>query len=380
MREVVRVIAGPERSMVMSRLGVYVWGNVRSVRVVPEGTDGAGVCGADRTEIGHLRFAQDVPQRLDPVGMEWLGVGDASAQLIAWTKDKVFQFAPQVVRDHGAAYVGTVDLPDIARNVWTGEHVAFAALADGRLFAWGDVAYGRLGIGEDALWQGRTTPVVVGGVSDIRSLSPGAAHTVALDGKGRVWTWGANASGQLGQGNLREQALPRHVKLTQPVKAIAAGATHTLALDVHGQLWGWGSNHKKQLSAQIAEAYLPSPVRIGGRLSEVKAVVAGLHFSAVLTREGLVRAWGWNGLGQLGHEEIGEESERVIALKRVRQISAGRSHMLALTEEGTCWAWGDNRFGTCQGEAEMQAQPRQIDLSAMKFQPQANLNLLKEQA
>ena len=203
---------------------------------------------------------------------------------------------------------------------------------------------------------------------------------MALDGKGRVWTWGANASGQLGQGNLREQALPRHVKLTQPVKAIAAGATHTLALDVHGQLWGWGSNHKKQLSAQIAEAYLPSPVRIGGRLSEVKAVVAGLHFSAVLTREGLVRAWGWNGLGQLGHEEIGEESERVIALKRVRQISAGRSHMLALTEEGTCWAWGDNRFGTCQGEAEMQAQPRQIDLSAMKFQPHANLNLLKEQA
>ena len=378
MREVVRVIAGPERSMVMSRLGVYVWGNVRSVRVVPEGAEGEGVCVADRTEIGHLRFAQDVPQRLDPVGMEWLGVGDASAQLIAWTKEKVFQFAPQVVRDHGAAYVGTVDLPNIARNVWTGEHVAFAALADGRLFAWGDVAYGRLGIGEDALWQGRTTPVVVDGVSDIRSLSPGAAHTVALDGKGRVWTWGANASGQLGQGNLREQALPRHVKLTQPVKAIAAGATHTLALDVHGQLWGWGSNHKKQLSAQIAEAYLPSPVRIGGRLSEVKAVVAGLHFSAVLTREGLVRAWGWNGLGQLGHEEIGEESERVIALKRVRQISAGRSHMLALTEEGTCWAWGDNRFGTCQGEAEMQAQPRQIDLSAMKFQPQANLNLVKE--
>lgn len=377
MSELVQVIAGPERSMVLGPAGAFVWGNVRSVRVLPEGIDGASVCIADPTEIGHLRFSQDVPQRLNPHGMDWEGVGDMSGQLIAWAEGKVHRFAPQVVRDHGAAYVGPVELPGAVRHVWTGEHVAFAALEDGRLFAWGDTGYGRLGIGEQALGAG-PTPVVVDGVVDIRQLSSGAAHTVALDGRGRLWVWGANASGQLGQGDLREQARPKQVRLPELIKAMAAGATHTLALDAKGQLWGWGSNHKKQLSAQIAEAYVAAPVRIGGKASGLKSLSAGMHFSAALTHAGQVRTWGWNGLGQLGRADAAEQGEQVVAVPRIRQISAGRSHVLALTADGACWAWGDNRFGACQGEAEMRAMPHQVELSAMKSAQQESPVLAKE--
>jgi hypothetical protein len=80
-------------------------------------------------------------------------------------------------------------------------------------------------------------------------------HTLALDQHGRVWAWGYNDTGQLGDGSLPVgvSALPDFVLgpggvgLLSDIKAIAAGGFHSLGLSAEGKLYGWGSNSSGQL-------------------------------------------------------------------------------------------------------------------------------------
>jgi alpha-tubulin suppressor-like RCC1 family protein len=70
-------------------------------------------------------------------------------------------------------------------------------------------------------------------------------HRLALDEDGRVWAWGSNWAGQLGDGTFdaREDALVR-VELPEGVTVtrIAAGQDVSYALDRDGNVWAWGYN------------------------------------------------------------------------------------------------------------------------------------------
>ena len=103
---------------------------------------------------------------------------------------------------------------------------------------------------------------------------------MTLDGK--LFSWGANASGQLGLGNTTTASLPTQVSLlgtvggtTAPVdvSAVAVGATHVLALAANGQLFAWGANANGQLgTGGTTTATLPVPVLMGAMAG--KTVIA----------------------------------------------------------------------------------------------------------
>jgi alpha-tubulin suppressor-like RCC1 family protein/sugar lactone lactonase YvrE len=59
-----------------------------------------------------------------------------------------------------------------------------------------------------------------------------------------------------------------------------------------------------------------------------------------------VRAWGWNGVGQLGNGTTGDQSTptQVPGLGPVAAVAAGYYHSLAV-KGGEVWAWGWNPFG-----------------------------------
>jgi len=80
-------------------------------------------------------------------------------------------------------------------------------------------------------------------------LSSLGDHSVVLTEDGKVYIWGDNQYGQLGNGEKRDLAVPILVESLshEVVIGIAVGGWHTLALTNNGAVYSWGRNKEGQL-------------------------------------------------------------------------------------------------------------------------------------
>ena len=77
-------------------------------------------------------------------------------------------------------------------------------------------------------------------MSNWSAAAGGFYHTVALKKDGSLWAWGENAYGELGLGNTVNKNVPTRVGSAKDWAAVVSGSYHTLALKKAGTLWGWG--------------------------------------------------------------------------------------------------------------------------------------------
>ncbi|MDR2849165.1 MAG: hypothetical protein LBW77_01265, partial [Verrucomicrobiota bacterium] len=246
---------------------------------------------------------------------------------------------------------GTGMAADLAAG-WTHS----VAVQDGRVWTWGDNAYGQLGRPDAgrALRPGR-----VEGVEGVVAVAA-SWHTLAVTADGGVYTWGRNTHGQLGNGRFgyeEKEAKPARVAGLADVVAVAAGWEHSLALTRGGTVYAWGDRSHGQLGDGVRETGRPvaAPQPVPG-LSDIVAVAAGGQHSLALGRDGTVFAWGSNWNGQLGNGRLkgGTHSavpRRVVgadgqgALANVAAVAAGALHSVAVLRDGRVFAWGYNGAG-----------------------------------
>ncbi len=131
-----------------------------------------------------------------------------------------------------------------------GDYHTVALDSAGHVWTWGRNDDGQLG---DGTTTQRNAPVAVSapsGMGTVVAIAAGDAHTVALDSAGHVWTWGYNFYGQLGDGTTTQRTTPVAVSMPSgmgTVVAVAADGAHTVALDSAGRVWTWGYNGYGQL-------------------------------------------------------------------------------------------------------------------------------------
>lgn len=245
-----------------------------------------------------------------------------------------------------------------------------ALRADGTVLAWGKNASGQIGVmGDGTTADDQPSPVVVAGLpSNIVKVVGGSEHSLALSADGRVFAWGRNQYGNLGNGTFDtdRHPVPAAVPGLTDVIDLANGRDHILALHPDGTVSTWGLGASGQLGygqpANANEADRASPVTalvaVNQPVSGVRAVFANgnTSFAVVAAPEG-EQLWGWgqNFNGQLAiarttnQEWLGRriviytDAEPPTYLDQVASfdsIGVGATHVIARAKSGDVFAWG----------------------------------------
>jgi len=228
---------------------------------------------------------------------------------------------------------------------------AGAAVTSGKAFAWGYNTSGQLGNDTSGPGTDTKVPAVVKNLSGVKSVKAGCTHGLALKTDGTIRAWGENSFGQLGNGTSgpgTDSDLPVRVQIDN-VRAISAGCDHNLALKENGTVWAWGYNLRGQLGNGTSGIDENAPVKVANIGNGAKGIAAGYDFSLALMQDGTVRSWGSDSDGQLGN---GSDPSRdtpgpVSNLSNVKAIASDSEaiHALVLSNGGTVKSWGSNEYG-----------------------------------
>ena len=218
------------------------------------------------------------------------------------------------------------------------------ALGGGAVRCWGANSSGQLG---DGTRLPRIAPAVVGGLTAPTQVATGADHACAVVSGGGVRCWGRGGAGALGNGTVLDQLSPVSVTgLGGPATAVAAAADTTCALLSGGTVQCWGAGASGQLGNGTNTGLQGTPVTVSG-LTGVAQLTAGVeHFCAVVTG-GTARCWGSGGFGQLGQGLASSSSTpvTVAGLSGVNRVAAGFLHSCAQLTSGGVRCWGANSNG-----------------------------------
>jgi alpha-tubulin suppressor-like RCC1 family protein len=197
--------------------------------------------------------------------------------------------------------------------------------------AWGANGSGQLGDGNTV---SSSTYVGVSQLTNVQQISAGNSDSLAVTSDGSVWAWGSNGSGQLGTGNTISSASPQQVDGISGVTQVAAGWSHSLALRSDGTVWAWGDNTAGELgNGTSTQSLVPVPVT---GLTGVVQVAAGNQWSMALRSDGTVWGWGGNQWGQLGVVDPTaiDTPVQLQGLSRVTSIAAGTFSGMAVETRG----------------------------------------------
>jgi len=232
-------------------------------------------------------------------------------------------------------WTGSPVLPQSVSQVTIGNGWQCARGA-GRLWCWGYNANGVLGPSV-ALGATQNTPVEVTGAFNFTDISAGDSHVCVTVSSVNTFCWGANGSGQIGNGTLTNSAIP--VQLTN-YASIVAGSNHTCAISPDGTLACWGANTFGQTGKGSTSTAEPYPLAIA--LNDVARIALGADSTCAMRADGTIRCWGSGESGQLGNGTTTAKlvPTQVTGLTDAVDIVAGFHHYCARRLGGLVSCWG----------------------------------------
>ena len=151
------------------------------------------------------------------------------------------------------------------------------------------------------------------------AIAASNATAYALGSDGRLYAWGDDAQGEVGNGaTSSKDATPTPVPFPSGVTpvAVAAGQAAAYAVGSDGNLYAWGDNYWGELGIGAAAgpdscsgvpcSTVPVRVVLPAGVSP-RSVAAGAGSAYVLGSDATIYAWGDNGAGQVGDGTSGSD-------------------------------------------------------------------------
>jgi alpha-tubulin suppressor-like RCC1 family protein len=254
---------------------------------------------------------------------------------------------PAARADESCDHPSLLDEEPRPRRLALGERHSCVVI-DGGVWCWGENDQGRLGNGSGP--NINQTSAVSVELDDVVTVAAGTMSTCALTEEGRLWCWGWNRAGQVGDGSTDNRNLPVAV-LGLPNDAniveVAVGAEHSCARTDEGAVYCWGDNTYGQLGeGTTRRAPQPRPVL---DVTDATALWAEGYMTCVANGCGQLRCWGINAAGQRGDGDIELRSRPGdTILSGVVDWAGGHgqeTHACAVAVPGEVWCWGSNQSG-----------------------------------
>ena len=169
------------------------------------------------------------------------------------------------------------------KGVAAGVDSRYAITSAGGLLAWGGGVLGTAAKANPVL----PAPVKLPKGVKVTAASAGLMDSMALTSTGRVLAWGVNEAGELGNGTFNRSQVPVFVHLPTNVRivAISSGRQHCLALSKAGKVYAWGDDNAGQLGdGGNMPLNLPFKVPVPGKAIEIGSGNESFVSTAIVTK------------------------------------------------------------------------------------------------
>jgi alpha-tubulin suppressor-like RCC1 family protein len=243
-----------------------------------------------------------------------------------------------------------------------------AITTSNKLFCWGRGLFGQLGDGSSA--ADTSTPVAVTpgsnsfSTNDVKEVTIGYDHVCATTNSNELFCWGGNFFGQLGDGNNSFIPTPNPVLSGSDgfdpnnINKIESGTGFTCATDMNNKLYCWGRNNFGQLGNGDIGNNADTPVAVlpgsdGFDPDDVLDFDTGTNHVCAVDSSLKAFCWGKNTDEQLG-DDTGLDADEPVAVlpgadgfkpDKIKLLSAGTNFSCAIDESDRVFCWGANEDG-----------------------------------
>jgi hypothetical protein len=232
----------------------------------------------------------------------------------------------------------------------------FGIKTDGSLWSWGVNNFGVLGLNLSIISTANSPTRI--GTGKWKQAQDGGQSAIGLTVDGKVFCWGYNFYGQLGDNTNIDRSSPVQVGSESYWKLVACGSEVNNALKNDGTIWGWGNGLTGHIGVD-GSGNIPTPAWRSSPLQVVGSENKQWRFISAAGRGGLLagittdnQLWliGKNQQGQFGNNTQ-DPTGSVISIVQIgtskdwKTASVSFGGVRAIKDDGSLWVWGFNSYG-----------------------------------
>lgn len=197
---------------------------------------------------------------------------------------------------------------------------------------------------------------------DIKSITTGAYHACVITTEDKVYCWGYNAWGQIGDTTTTTRRvpttiLPSGVLNGRTIKSVVSSSNsiHTCVITDNDLIFCWGKGLAGELGNNVkANVLFPVAPIMTGELNgkTIKSVAVGLSRTCVVASDNQLYCWVNSNTGILGTRSSQAATVPVyvdmtdeFTGKTISKISLGAIYSCALTTRSNLYCYGSNTNG-----------------------------------